>query len=60
MLIYVIRQYYYSEMLLVEAFTDRAHAEIQAIKLNEAYADSEHYYEVEAIDLDNYEDDTII
>ena len=55
MLIYVITQYYYGDMLLVEAFTDKRIALKEANRLNFEYATDEHYYEVEAIDLDNLE-----
>lgn len=56
MIIYVIKQYYYGEMLLVEAFTDSTDAKRKAENLTDYYADGEHYYEVEAIDLDDYEE----
>lgn len=50
-IVYIIKQFYYGDTLLVEAFTNRITAERKAEELNNDYGDSEHYYEVEAITI---------
>ena len=50
--IYVLKQFYYGEFFLVDAYTDREDADNEAQRLNEEYGDeTEHYYEIEGLDL---------